>query len=405
MALLDNNGDDIIFMLNNLYQYNIIIGDKYRARAYNLAINNFKFYLPQLKLIKNKDNLFKQIEKIPGIGKGSISQKIKDIINGKSINTVLTKEIINTVSTFEQLLKIYGFGIKKVKELIKMGIKNISQLKKASNTGKIKLNNIQKIGLKYHTQINTPIEHSEMIKIDKLIQKLINGKFIFKIVGSYRRKTPRSNDIDIIVGINTDNKNIAIEKANNFINILKDENILIETLKDKSLSFNQIINKQNNKNINKQNNKGINKQNNKNINKQNNKGINKQTNKGINKQNNKGINKQTNKGINKQTNKNKFTVLSCEYILRTKYSKIAHKVDIKFYSSSTYYSAILYFTGSKTFNINMRQIAKKKGYLLNEYGLFKISKGSINLIPEKIKSEKNIFDILGIPYISPSNRV
>ena len=75
------------------------------------------------------------------------------------------------------------------------------------------------------------------------------------------------------------------------------------------------------------------------------------------------------------------------------------RIDIRFIPYESYYSAILYFTGSKNFNKKMRRTAITLGYTLNEYGLFdKDNKMS------KVKSEKDIFDILGMEYINPKNR-
>lgn len=65
---------------------------------------------------------------------------------------------------------------------------------------------------------------------------------------------------------------------------------------------------------------------------------------------------------------------------------------------NNYYTSLLYFTGPFKFNIHIRHIAKEKGYLLNEHGLFKNNK------EVKINSEKNIFEILDIDYIKPENR-
>ena len=46
----------------------------------------------------------------------------------------------------------------------------------------------------------------------------------------------------------------------------------------------------------------------------------------------------------------------------------------------------------------MRNIAKKYGYKLNEYGLFK---GSKNIY---VESEEDIFKLLGMKYLEPQER-
>ena len=75
-----------------------------------------------------------------------------------------------------------------------------------------------------------------------------------------------------------------------------------------------------------------------------------------------------------------------------------YKVDI-FRTEKKYKNAmLLYATGSKVFNIKMRTIAKKKGYTLNQKGLYKNGK----LIP--IKSEKGFFKKLDMDYLEPEER-
>jgi DNA polymerase/3'-5' exonuclease PolX len=60
---------------------------------------------------------------------------------------------------------------------------------------------------------------------------------------------------------------------------------------------------------------------------------------------------------------------------------------------------LIYSTGSKEFNIYMRGIAKKQGYLLNQKGLFKHGERIVGL-----KKEEDYFKILGIKYVKPELR-
>ena len=85
------------------------------------------------------------------------------------------------------------------------------------------------------------------------------------------------------------------------------------------------------------------------------------------------------------------------------------RIDIRFVSYNSYYPAMLYFTGSKRFNQEMRTHALKKGYTLNEYGLFEVSgyetSGKI-IKGNKIVThcEKDIFDIIEFEYVEPNQR-
>jgi DNA polymerase/3'-5' exonuclease PolX len=74
-------------------------------------------------------------------------------------------------------------------------------------------------------------------------------------------------------------------------------------------------------------------------------------------------------------------------------------IDIILVPHQSYYAALLYFTGSQSFNIWLREQCKKKGYSLNQMHLT-APNGSIILL----RSEEHVFEILGIPYIPPTHR-
>ncbi|KAF8299568.1 hypothetical protein TcYC6_0065630 [Trypanosoma cruzi] len=48
----------------------------------------------------------------------------------------------------------------------------------------------------------------------------------------------------------------------------------------------------------------------------------------------------------------------------------ARRLDIRFVEPECFPAALLYFTGSKHFNVVMRAEAIKQNFVLNEYGLF-----------------------------------
>lgn len=73
-------------------------------------------------------------------------------------------------------------------------------------------------------------------------------------------------------------------------------------------------------------------------------------------------------------------------------------VDLRVVPQESYGAAFNYFTGSKDHNIAMREIAIKKGYKLNEYGLFK---GKKKIAGE---DEKEIYRLLGLDYVEPEMR-
>lgn len=79
------------------------------------------------------------------------------------------------------------------------------------------------------------------------------------------------------------------------------------------------------------------------------------------------------------------------------------RLDIIVSSFNEFPFQILYFTGSKQVNIQMRNIALKYGYSLSQYGL-KDKKSDKYVDLNLFKSEKNIFDFLKIKYLKPEER-
>jgi DNA polymerase/3'-5' exonuclease PolX/endonuclease IV len=82
-------------------------------------------------------------------------------------------------------------------------------------------------------------------------------------------------------------------------------------------------------------------------------------------------------------------------------SKNVYHVDIHLVNPGEVPFHLLYFGSGELFSRQIRQHAKKMGYRLNQKGLFQIKNGKP--IPG-IKSEKDIFQYLGIPWQEPSQR-
>ena len=86
----------------------------------------------------------------------------------------------------------------------------------------------------------------------------------------------------------------------------------------------------------------------------------------------------------------------------TKSSVIAKEnnmqVDVRVVDDKSFGSALMYFTGSKEFNIKLRQLAIKNDYKINEYGVFRkeMYLGG--------RTEEEIFSLLKIQYIPPELR-
>lgn len=74
------------------------------------------------------------------------------------------------------------------------------------------------------------------------------------------------------------------------------------------------------------------------------------------------------------------------------------QVDCRVVEKKSFGAALLYFTGSKNFNIKVRVLAQRLGFKINEYGIFKKDRYIAG------KTEEEIFKLLGMSYIQPELR-
>ena len=75
-------------------------------------------------------------------------------------------------------------------------------------------------------------------------------------------------------------------------------------------------------------------------------------------------------------------------------------IDLRIIEPQQIGACLQYFTGNRSHNIQLRQIAKDKGYKINEYGLFTIKD---DLLIES-QSESKIYELLGLQFVPPTLR-
>lgn len=80
--------------------------------------------------------------------------------------------------------------------------------------------------------------------------------------------------------------------------------------------------------------------------------------------------------------------------------EISLPVDIRFVTKEQFATALHHFTGSTDHNIRIRQIGKKLGYKVNEYGIVDSSTGDTLTF----ETETDFFKQLQLPYIPPEIR-
>mgnify|MGYP001574218431 FL=1 len=75
--------------------------------------------------------------------------------------------------------------------------------------------------------------------------------------------------------------------------------------------------------------------------------------------------------------------------------------DLRVVKPESFGAALLYFTGSKEHNVALRELALKKGFTINEYGLYPLTNKKKAAAS---RTEKEIYAKLGLEYIPPELR-
>jgi len=205
---------EFIKILGEFYDVMIKKGEAFRARAYKVA---------QETIMKIKEPIYNanELKGKPGIG-ATILAKLEEYQKTGKINA-LEKEKQNPLIVLTQ---IHGVGPKKAEKLIADGITSIEQLRENQD----RLDNVQKLGLKYYEDTIKRIPRDEITqfkeKLSQIFEKYTPKGSSFVIAGSYRRGEPTSGDIDVLM-TNKDNNgklyNIILDK-------LKEDNIILDFL-------------------------------------------------------------------------------------------------------------------------------------------------------------------------------
>jgi len=291
----------------------------FKPRAYEKAAEVIEELEEEVESIYKNGGL-KAIEDIPGIGV-SIAEKIEELIKTGHLK-YYEKLKKQTPLDLISLRRIEGLGPKSLKKLYEaLGIKNIQDLEKAAQTGKIR--KIEGFGEKTEENILEGIKFLKKSSgrfilgftrslIRSLEERLKKLKEVERLVaaGSVRRWKETISDADILV-ISNDSRPVM----DYFVSLPEVARVYAKGLTKSAV--------------------------------------------------------QLNNGLD---------------------------VDLRVVEKKSYGAALSYFTGSKDHNVALREIALKKGYKLNEYGLFK---GKKQIAGE---TEEEIYEKLGLDYIEPEMR-
>ena len=319
-----------------------ITANNFRLKQINNVLSVLKKYPEKITI-----NNYKELKEIGGIGAHTI-ERIKEILETDKLSELanFTKTDQGKEKILEELESIVGIGRAKSVELYDQGITSIKMLQQKIKKGEIEVNEKVELGLKYYGLYQINIPRAEIDKIYKILKKIIDkinkenklddsNKYVFEICGSYRRERPTSGDIDVLVS-KLGTKDSTKDNTKHLEMFINKLKETIKTNNDQPLLVDDI------------------------------------------------------------TDKNFET----KYMGFAKYKEQPiRRIDVRYVSYDSFYSALLYFTGSAELNKKMRMIAKTMDLKLSEYGLFKTDGTKL-----KIKSEEDFFKHLGLDYIEPKFR-
>jgi len=227
---VDGGGSDIKKIILKIFKEMLVYHETLGSKKNSITKFRVDSYKKAIKTIENYNKPIydcNDVKHLPNIGKG-FCEKINIISEKGTLNiyeNIIKNDKMKSVKIFQ---KIFGIGPKYIENIIKKNIFTINELKDAIKNDKIKLTEKQLIGLTYYDDLNKKIPRNEIYNYTEIIKNMIKNKDIeIYNAGSYRLGKKESGDIDIIVTYNATNSE---ETKIYFEKIMKENNIIVETL-------------------------------------------------------------------------------------------------------------------------------------------------------------------------------
>lgn len=294
-----------------------------------------------LKKQTTKISTAKQAAALPFIG-SRLAEKIEEIVLTNRLRKLDNTKDDPLDQILRLFLGVYGAGLVQANKWTQAGYRTLDDL-----LTKAKLTDSQKVGVEHYSDFNSRIPRAEVAAhgavVTKALKKL-DPNFEATVMGSYRRGAADSGDIDMIITHPT--ASLSQIRTTVF------DTLVPQLFKASFLKVSLATMRSN------------------------------------------------------DASGTKWHGASC-----LPNSKIWRRMDFLVVPEYEMGAALIYFTGNDIFNRSMRLLARKKGMRLNQRGLYKdVKRGRKG---EKLnegtlvegRSEKKIFEILGVPWREPHERI
>ncbi|RWR77119.1 BRCT domain-containing protein [Cinnamomum micranthum f. kanehirae] len=297
--------------------------------------------IPVIEKLPFKIESVDQVKHLPAIGK-SMQDHIQEIVTTGKLSKLEHFETDEKVRTVTLFGEVWGIGPATALKLYEKGHRTLDDLKNEDS-----LTSAQKLGLKFFDDIKKRVPRYEVKDMEVLLQKvgqdLLPG-VILVCGGSYRRGKATCGDLDIIITHpdGTSHRGFLVR----YVQCLKDIKFLREDLIFSTHSM-----------------------------------------------------EGTDSGVDTY-----FGL--CTYPGREQ----RHRIDLKVYPRDIYAFGLIAWTGNDVLNRRLRLLAESKGYRLDDTGLFLATqssagkRGAKSSISLSCKTEREVFDVLGFPWLEPHER-
>lgn len=369
----DNPNNRTIEILQQMAAYYDRTGDNWRTTAYRKAIS----------ALRKQDTLIgtrKQALAVFGIGP-RLADKIEEIATTDRLQRLESIQADPTDATLQLFMGIYDVGYMQAKLWMDQGYRTLDDLKARAT-----LSTSQKIGVDHYDDFQRRIPRAEVERHGAVVQKALtrtDRKLQAIIGGSYRRGMPDSGDIDVMIT----HPDADLAQLREWV-FDKTVPYLFETgfLKCALATSRSKVREQSTPIKSK-------------------KSARQRT-------TNTGLNVPPSDPTFPSSNSSGTKLLGASQLPTTSDNPNPpwRRIDLLLVPACSLGANLIYFTGNDIFNRSMRLLASRKGMRLNQHGLYKnVMRG-----PGRVKetegelvegrSEKKIFQILGVPWRPPEER-
>lgn len=176
-------------LLEQMADHYTKVRDTWRPSAYRKAIATLRNH-PEKVTTKE------QAKRLPFIG-DRLAAKIEEIAYTNHLQRLDNARAEPTDQTLAVFLKIYGVGFAQASKWIEQGYRSLDDVIKQAD-----LNPNQRVGIEHYTDFSTRIPRDEVQRHSKVVKELvlsIDKQLTVHTMGSYRRGSADSGDIDLII--------------------------------------------------------------------------------------------------------------------------------------------------------------------------------------------------------------